>query len=279
MKYRLENPTCLLAAAFIAASCNGGSSPGSATADKPSPPPASGPALPADDEVIAKLYDPAYSVPAGFFVDERAATPGSYTVYHVKDASVSYELCTDDFATAERWEADDNAARHVSGYYVGHVENDRYFEFVRELSYEDDVGNIDDVTTPGFSRVFKCSYAVRDGVDRSLLTGYAGILNARPLDNAALRDFAEYFWQFTFFDVRAKKVLDSYAGDAPGAPSRSLLLAFATTQGSGQCDLVEVVEWRFDANPASGEVHSRFDTVRSFRAEVVDGTPRVCTAD
>ena len=165
MKYRLKNPTCLLAAALAAVACSGGSSPAPAVADKAPLPPVTGPSLPPDDEVVAKLYDPAYSVPAGFFVDERANTPGSYTVYHVKDASVSYELCTDDFATAERWEADDNAARHVSGYYVGHVENDRYFEFVRELSYEDDIGNIDDVTTPGFSRVFKCSYAVRDGVD------------------------------------------------------------------------------------------------------------------
>lgn len=277
MKYRLENPTCLLAAALATVACSGGSSPDPAVADKAPLPPVTGPSLPPDDEVVAKLYDPAYSVPAGFFVDERANTPGSYTVYHVKDASVSYELCTDDFATAERWEADDNAARHVSGYYVGHVENDRYFEFVRELSYEDDIGNIDDVTTPGFSRVFKCSYAVRDGVDRSLLTGFAGILNARPLDNAVLRDFAEYFWQFTFFDVRARKVLDSYPGGATDAPSRTLLLAFATVQGAGQCDLVEVVEWRFDAN-ADGEVHSRFETVRRFTAEIVDGAPRICAA-
>mgnify|MGYP000309589806 CR=1 FL=1 len=278
MKYRLEHPTCLLAAAFVAVACNSDSSPDPETAGKAPVPPVSVPALPADDAIVAKLYDPSYSVPDGFFVDERAGTPGSYTVYHVKDASVSYELCTDDFSTAERWEADDNAARHVNGYYVGHVENDRYFEFVRELSYDDDVGNIDDLTTPGFSRVFKCSYAVRDGVDRSQLTGYAGRLNARPLDNARLRDFAEYFWQFAFFDVRAKKVLGSYAGQTADAPSRTLLLAFATAQGAGQCDRVEVVEWRFDADAGTGEVFSRFDTVRTFTAEVVDGTPRICSA-
>ena len=233
-------------------------------------------ALPSDQDTIAKVFDPKYSVPTGFFVDERASTSQSYTVHHVMDESISYEVCSDDFDTAMALEAANNETRSVNGYYVGAYQNDRYFEFIRELSYEDDVGNIADITSPGFARVFKCSNTVRDGVDRSLLTGYAGTLNSRPLGNDTVRLFAEYLWQFSFFPQRYKKVLDSYSGWSSTSPSHTLLLGFATNQGDARCDLIEVVEWRFSANSSSGETTSRFDVVRTFEAEVVDGSPRLC---
>ena len=233
--------------------------------------------MPPTSEVLNKVYDPNYTVPDGFFVDERASTPQSYTVYHVKDESVSYELCTDDFTTAAIWEDEDNASRQVNGYYVGHTENDRYFEFVRELNYDDSVGNISDLTSPGFARIFKCSYATRDGVDRSLLSGYAGKINARPLSSELLREYVEYLWQFTFFNVSAKSVLESYGTDSANELQRTLLLGFATIQGDDQCDLVEVVEWTFSANLSTGEVRSQFDTVLSFTAELRDGVPAICS--
>jgi hypothetical protein len=232
--------------------------------------------LPGDHDIIARIYDPFFSVPTGFFVDERASTAQSYTIHHVMDESGSYELCTNDFVTAESWEAADNESRSVNGYYVGAYENDRYFEFVRELSYDDDVGNIDDLTSPGFARIFKCSTVSRDGVDRSLLSGFAGQLNTQPIGSSDVREFAEYLWQFAFFPERYKKVLDSYSSTTGGTPGQTLLLGFASSQGFGHCDLVEVVEWRFTANQQSGEVSSQFEVVHSFEAEVVDGSPRLC---
>lgn len=276
MRFRTRMPMALSLVVLALASCNADSGPGNPAGNDP---PVSGdltPTLPPDDEVLAKLYDPGYSVPVGFYVDERAHTPGSYTVHHVKDPSVSFELCTDDFAVAAGWEAADNASRLVNGYYVGHVENDRYFEFVRELSYDDSVGNVDDLTSPGFARVFKCSYVMRDGVDESLLTGYAGKLNVRPLSEHAFRNFVEYFWQFTFFNVRAKKVLASYGSKRETELQRTLLLAFATAGAAGQCDLVELVEWQFVTDVTTGEVFRRFENRRRFPAEIVDGVPRIC---
>lgn len=258
----------------VVASCGGGAATESTKSTNTDVSSSSPPALPTDADIIGKIYDPNYSVPDGFFVDERASTSQSYTVHHVMDASVSYELCTDDFSVAEAWEATDNASRSVNGYYVGAYENDRYFEFIRELSYENDVGNIDDLTSPGFSRVFKCSNTNRDGVDRTLLDGYAGTLNARPMDNTTIRDFAEYLWQFMFFPERYKKVLDSYAGT--NAQEQILLLGFASNQGTGRCDLIEVFRWSFSADSDSGEVSTRFETVRSFEAELVAGSPRLC---
>ncbi len=276
MKHWIQRSAYWLALTILLSACGGGSSP--STADVATPPVQSAPEqdMPTTGEVLRKVYDPNYSVPDGFFVDERASTPQSYTVYHVKDPSVSYELCTDDFSTAATWEDADNTSRQVNGYYVGHTENERYFEFVRELSYGNSVGNIDDLTSPGFSRVFKCSYATRDGVDRSLLSGYAGKINARPLSSEVLREYVEYLWQFTFFNVSAKSVLESYGTDSADALQRTLLLGFATLQGADQCDLVEVVEWTFSADLLTGEVVSQFDPVLSFQAELRDGVPAVC---
>lgn len=266
----------LLPLLAAATSCGGGGSPSAPKSDGAGTEAQTAYALPSDEQIIAKVYNPFYSVPDGFFVDERASTAQSYTVHHVMDPSNSFELCTDDFTVAESLEAADNESRNVGGYYVGAHENERYFEFIRELSYDDDVGNIDDLTSPGFARIFKCSNTSRDGVDRSLLSGYAGTLNARPLTEAQVREFSEYFWQFTFFSERYKKVLASFSDNAPTGYGRTLLLAFASGQGTGRCDRVEVAEWRFVADAASGIVQSELVTIRQFEAEVVNGSPRLC---
>ncbi|MDJ0941696.1 MAG: hypothetical protein QNJ00_18170 [Woeseiaceae bacterium] len=258
----------------LVASCGGGSGESAPTAAVSQP--VVSVETPTDNEIIGKIYDPYYSVPTGFFVDERAGMSQSYTVHHVMDDSQSFEVCTDDFDTAADWEATDNDARSVRGYYVGAHENDRYFEFIRELSYSDDVGNVGDLTSPGFARVFKCSNTERDGVDRSLLSGYAGRLNARPLNAPAVREFAEYFWQFTFFPQRYRKVLDSYDSSTSDAPAQTLLLGFASSQGTGRCDRIEVVEWRFVAAPSTGDISSNFRTLRSFAATLTDGSPSLC---
>lgn len=264
----------ILAMLAATAGCSGGSS---TATDSPvaSAPPSQSQSLPPDEDIVAKVYDPDYSTPADFFVDERAGTAQSYTVHHVLDDAGNFELCSDDFETASAWESADNASRSVSGYYVGAYENDRYFEFIRELSYDDDVGNVGDLTSPGFARVFKCSSLSRDGVDRSQLEGFAGQINARPLDDERLREFAEYFWQFTFFPARHRKVLSS-SSSVDGGLRYTMLLAFAITQGSGRCDRIEVVEWSFSADAASGAVSSTFTTVRAFEAELTDGSPRLC---
>jgi hypothetical protein len=231
---------------------------------------------PSDEELIALAYDNAYDVPEGFLVDDRANTDGSYTVYHVKDASVSYEVCTDDSAEAAALEAEDNANRSVNGIFVDSFENDRYFEFVRELAYPDGIGNISDLTSPGFSRVFKCGYVNRDGVDRNLRNGYAGTLNVRPLNTDVVKELAEYLWQFTFFWPAQKTVLSAYSEERADAYEHTLTLAFVTNQGFDRCDLVELVDWTFAANRDSGNVTKSFQLIRQFEAELVNGTPTLC---
>lgn len=232
--------------------------------------------IPSNENIIAAVYDSTYAVPADFFIDERADTPQSYTLYHVKDASVSYELCTDDFAEALSLEEADNLNRPVNGYFVGTYENDKYFEIIRALSYPDDIGNVSDDTSPGFSRIFKCSSINRNGVDRNLRNGYGGTLNTSPLSVDNVRDFAEYLWQFTYFETSQRKVLDSFSAEHSDAYEHTLLLAFVINQGFGQCDRIEVVDWVFSADKSTGEIIRDFRFLFSIEAQLADGIPEQC---
>lgn len=232
--------------------------------------------FPSDEDVMAKAYDRTYNVPESFFVDERADTTRSYTVYHVKDASVSYELCTDNFVEALSWESADNISRSVNGEYVDSYENDRYFEFIRELAYPNGIGNITDATSPGFSRVFKCSYVNRDGVDRNLRDGYAGTLNVYPLSEKAIRTFVEYMWQFAFFWPARKTVLESFSDERDDTYQHTLMLAFVINQGFDKCDLVEVVDWVFTVDKADGQVTKEFLLLYQFEAQLINGLPEKC---
>lgn len=264
----------LLPILAIAAACGGSGSTDSNTPAETTASQAS--VLPSDAVILAKAYDTNYSVPDGFFVDERAATTQSYTVHHVLDESNSFEVCSDDLVEAQALEEADNNSRAVNGYFITSHETERYFEFARELAYNEDVGNIGETTSPGYARIFKCAHTNRNGVDRSLLNGYSGRVNPERLDAAALRVFTEYLWQFRFFNTTHKKVISS-AGTRNGSTlQHTLLLAFVNDQGQNSCDRVDVVEWRFSASPDNGEVAREFETVHSFEATVSAGIPTLC---
>ena len=261
----------------LLASCGGGGGGSEAPKTDSAAPPVAEKTLPSVSDVLALVYDNSYQVPGDFFVDARASTPGSYTMHHVLDDSRAFERCTDDFETAAAWEASDNASRAVQGRFVGTVETDRYFEFARELAYDASIGNIDDITSPGFARVFKCSDTLRDGVDRSEHAGFAGTINARPLDAARVREFTEYLWQFTFFPTARKKVLDTYSAETATHLSHTLLLGFGLTGAGGDgCDRIEVVEWRFTTDRASGNTDQSFELRQAYRAKLVNGSPTLC---
>ena len=269
MKFTTPSLLTILA---IAAACGGSGSSDSNLSQQNS---STGPdyILPSDADILAKAYDVNYSVPDAFYVDERAETTRSYTIHHVLDESNSYELCSDDLVEAQALEEADNRSRAVNGYYVTSHETERYFEFVRELAYTQDVGNIDEITSPGYARIFKCSYADRSGVDRNLLDGYSGRINAERLDAATLREFTEYLWQFRFFSASQKKVIDSYS---TAQLQHTLLLAFVINQGADSCDRVDVVTWHFRADAASGDVSRRFEPLHSFEATLSGGVPSFC---
>jgi len=231
---------------------------------------------PSNEEIIAAVYNNNYTVPTGFYVDARANTAESYTLYHVKDDTNSYELCANDIAQAATWEEEDNQSRAVNGQYVGSLESSRYFEFIRELTFPDDIGNVGGATSPGFSRVFKCDVINRDGVDRNLYSGYGGRLNERPLSQQSVREFTEYLWQFEFFATARPKVLDSFSNETTQSIDHTLLLATRINQGFDSCDRIEVVDWVSSANKSSGDVTRDFRFLFAFEARLVAGIAEEC---
>ena len=90
-------------------------------------------------------------------------------------------------------------------------------------------------------RVFRCAYLDRTGVDLAAADGFAGSLNARPLDAAALRDLVEYLWLFTSYNNAGHAVLASEAS-LPG-PAHTLTLASLERAAGGACDRVTVRDW------------------------------------
>ncbi len=229
-----------------------------------------------NDEVLRKMYDTNYEVPAGFYKDSRADSTRSYTVYHLKDVTNAFELCSSSFEAARDWEAADNEDREIGGVYVGSAETQMYYEFIRELSYPSSVGNTSGTTSPGYARVFKCDYVNRDGVDRSIRNGYAGTLNIRPLEKSQLADYVEYLWQFTYFQPAQKKVLDTTQHEDATSIRHNLLLGLLTDQGSDRCNLIEVVEWSFDLSKESSQITKQFKLLRSFEAQQDAGAGTIC---
>lgn len=234
--------------------------------------------FPADDWIIARAYDPLRRVPEGFLVDERAETPRSYSLHHITDASNSYERCTDSFDTAHRWEAEDHSLRAVGGVYVGARENERYFEIIRELSHEAGLGNVEGMTSPGFARVFKCSYVRRDGTDRHRRDGYAGTLNEKPLSVGTVRDFAEYLWQFAFFPGASATVLETWSSESGSTLEHTLRIALLQRRDSSRCDRIDVFDWTYAASGTDGAVYQRYERRHRLDSKVVNGRAEPCTA-
>jgi hypothetical protein len=230
----------------------------------------------ASTEIVELVYDTAYRVPPAFYVDERASNDDSYTLYHVKDESNSYEVCTDQFDEASTIESADNDARAVQGLYVGSYENSRYFEFVRELANPGGVGNVPESTSPGYARVFKCNYVDLVGVDRNLHNGFAGRLAVSPPTLEVTKEFVEYLWQFVFFWPAQAKVIGTHSGASATSYWHTLVLAVRTVQGGGKCDRIDVVEWQFLADKATGEMEKAFVPLSSFEANILNGVPALC---
>ena len=100
--------------------------------------------------------------------------------------------------------------------------------------------------------------------------------NPELLSGPRLQDFTEYLWQFTWFNVSHKKVIESRATSMPDSLRHTLVLALVNNQGTGNCDRIDVVEWHFDANLATGEITRRFDLDHSFEATLEGGVARLC---
>lgn len=228
-------------------------------------------------EAIDLIYNTTYRYPDGYYFDMRDDVTRSYTLYHVKDPSISYELCTDNFDDAMTWEQADNDSRVVQGIFVGWEENEKYWEFYRELDYSNagSIGNISDITSPGFARIYKCSYVNRDGVDRNNFNGYGGILNA-DLNEQVVREFVQYTNFFNFWWPRTAKTLQFSSNETNEEFIHTLLLGLRTNQGTDKCDLIQLLDWRWTASKTTGNMERVLYNVDQFEADLINGVPVIC---
>lgn len=219
------------------------------------------PLPPADAQIAATLYAGTPRTPAGFLADPAPPSYEQVTTYHLKTSQIAapsamtHELCTDDWSAALAWS--EEAAAQANPYLdlVSSDSTPRYFEF----------GRVPRGTTGQYvrQRVYRCAYLDRAGVELAAAEGFAGIVNARPLDAAALRELVEYLWRFTSYNNAGHVVLES-AASLPG-PAHSLRLASLERAAAGMsCDRVTVREWTYEANATTGSLEFAAHVVREF---------------
>lgn len=228
-------------------------------------------ALPlADRDIAALLYAGAPRTPAGFLADDPPAGFAQVTTYHLRSHQLavpvtpSYELCTDDWNEAFAWS--EEVAVQSSPYldFVGNVATASYFELDRVPR-----GQPDRYVR---MRVYRCAYLDRNGVDGA--DSFAGVLNARPLDAAVLRDVSEYLWRFTLYNNVDHVVLASEPGAAGLA--HALTIASLERGPTGGCDRVVVREWRHTADTATGALELTTTVLREFLVRRDNGSVVGC---
>jgi hypothetical protein len=202
-----------------------------------------------DGEIAAALYAGTPRTPAGFAVDPAPASYEQVTTFHLKTsqlaapAATQHEVCTDDWSVALAWS--EEVAAQASPYLdlVATETTTRYFELGRVPR--------GDPSRYVRMRVLRCAYLDRTGVELSTTNGYAGTLNERPLDAAALKHTSEYLWLFTTYNNSGHVVVAS--GTRAGGLAHSITIATLERQANGPaCDRVTLRDWTHTATESTG---------------------------
>jgi hypothetical protein len=237
--------------------------------------PADGRAGPTDAEIADLLYTDRQRVPAGFHVEPASLDPTYTTIAHLKntdldpDATPPHELCAADFAGALDWSERVAASRPVYADLVGNDASVRAWEFTRRTR-----------STPArteITRVYRCDYVDRAGVDLRLTGGTAGRLALTGWSADDVRMLGEYLWTFGADNNAGRAVLRSdVVADAGGATHSLLLARLARAPAATDCDAVEL--WRLDlrAERTTGALTRSATPVRTFRARRADGVVQLC---
>jgi hypothetical protein len=244
----------LAAAAAVAALCSCGG-------DEAAAPAAAAALSVADREIAAALYAGTPRTPAGFAADPPPASFEQVTTYHLKTsqlaapAATQHEVCTDDWSVALAWS--EEVAAQASPYLdlVATEATAHYFELGRVPR--------GDPSRYVRMRVLRCAYLDRTGVELAEPAGYAGTLNERPLDAAALQSLSEYLWQFTTYNNSGNIVVASEASG--GELAHTVTIATLERHASGAtCDRVTLRAWTHEASEATGVLTLAVTPVREF---------------
>jgi hypothetical protein len=227
--------------------------------------PADSPAFPgtplaADDaRIAATLYAGTPRTPPQFRSDDTPLGFAHVTTFHVKSQQLapslaSYELCTDDWNEAFDWSEQVAAQSAELLDYVVSTTTDRYFEFDRMPRT-----NLHHYVR---MRVFRCSYLDRTATDATG-AGFAGVLNARPIDASTLRELSEYLWFFTPYNDADHAVLASQPRPADGF-AHALTIASLERAASDACDRVVVRDWTHTVHAETGVLELAITAARDF---------------
>jgi hypothetical protein len=260
MRFQLRG---LAAAAAVAALCSCGG-------DEAAAPGAAAALSLADREIAAALYAGTPRTPAGFATDPAPPSFEQVTTYHLKTsqlaapAATQHEVCTDDWSVALAWS--EEVAAQASPYLdlVATEATVRYFELGRVPR--------GDPSRYVRMRVLRCAYLDRTGVALPEAGGYAGTLNERPLDAAALQSLSEYLWLFTTYNNSGNVVVAS----EPSGGELAHTVTIATLERRTNCDRVTLRDWTHTANEATGLLTLAVTPVRDFGVREDAGTLAGC---
>jgi hypothetical protein len=268
-----------LTATIATSSCGGGgggaSAPSTPSNVAPAPVTSTRPVTQTDLEIAKSIYSGTPRTPAGFYVDpvpkdEFVATE------HLKNSDIEaesgpeHELCTNDWNQALSWSEEHAQDAQSYSDLVETNDETRFFEFGRTRASD-----------PEFyvrQRVFKCSYVDRAAVDLRAPEGAAGLLNLRPLTAAELKTLSEYLWTFTAYNNFGSAVLESSGSSGSNSFSHSLYIASLARDGvSGDCDRIDVLEWKHSVDSSTGALTLNVETVLSFGAREAGGVVDLCS--
>jgi hypothetical protein len=227
-----------------------------------------------NNQIAALIYSDSQRTPTGFYTDSAPVFSGYVATSQLKtidvntNAVLQHELCTDDFNQALQWSETANSVSNDHATLTGDDSTARYFEFDRLRAS----------TPQGYlrQRVYKCTYLNRSTVDLQASSGDAGVLNARPMSAATLKDLSEYLWQFTRYNNFGNVVLSSSGGGSNNSLTHSLVIATLTRGSSGSCDAIDVVTWKHTLDTATGELSLSVTPMFGFRAQDTSGIASVC---
>lgn len=229
-------------------------------------------------EIAQLLYSDSARTPPGFY-SEPAPPSGYFRTSHIKNADLApadagagpvFELCSDDWNEALGWSESVAASEPSATDLTATDETEQYFQFVRTPRAAGDATQQ--------MRVYRCAFLDRNGADIARLTGAAGHINKRPLNETDVRWTLEYLWRFSLYNNAGSVVLKSAAAAGDSNPAHELILAaLDRTAGAGGCDRVRVFTWSLHTDMASGGLTSEQHLLWTFDAADDAGTARLCT--
>ena len=261
----------------VTVACNGGNSGSDADSVEG---PVQTSSVVAEPVILQAIYRD-IRTPEGFYQEPTRDPATFYTIHHVTntgimapslvtDATPVYELCSDDFSEAYNWSEIASSSSGRSLDLADTTDTEMYFEFSRF--------NPEELNRIDLSRVFKCTYLDRSGVNLNDLSVFKGVLAKRPFDAYDLKLVVEYLWLFSYSNNFGHVVLSSDSTET--ADEYVHTLTEATLQVShdpfGECDLIEVFVSTHVANKATGEIHTEIQPMTAFKSKLVEGVPQLC---